>query len=235
MIKLALVGSKIQHSQSPDLYRNLLKLEVQYDLLDFESSLEIPPAKELLLKYNGISITSPYKKHFISQVHLTKELQTIGAINCLYLKNGIVWAENTDYLAILDILSDYLVEFKKLNVIILGDGAMSNVTQYALSKLRIPTFKVFSRKNTKHFDQLNINEIFKNQFPESGKKLVINTCSRDFVFNGYLDNQTTFWDYNYNFLPHSETIGDQAEQYIDGLKMLELQAQHALAFWSIKT
>ena len=67
MIKLALVGKDIQHSRSGEIYRRLLKTDIQYDLLDYENSALIPPAADLFKVYDGISITSPYKKHFLNQ------------------------------------------------------------------------------------------------------------------------------------------------------------------------
>lgn len=234
MIKLALIGKNIQHSKSPDIYRKLLGNEIQYDLLDFLTATDIPSVKELLGKYNGVSITSPYKKHFLGECELTIKATEIDSINCLGVVNGIITGENTDYLAIMDTILDWIQMYKKLNVVILGDGVMSNVTQLALSKCSNISFKVFSRKISKQFDQLNIMEIFNTQFEESGQQIVINTCSRDFIFNGQIDKKTIFWDYNYKFHQHSLPLSSKTQQYIDGYKMLELQARYALAFWSIK-
>jgi shikimate dehydrogenase len=132
-------------------------------------------------------------------------------------------------------LENWLQKYKQLNIIILGDGVMSNVTQQALEKCNIVNFKIFSRKMFNHFDQLNISEIFKTQHPTEGQKIVINTCSRNFIFKGDIDNKTIFWDYNYNFEEHSRSLSLKTQQYIDGLEMLELQARYALAFWSIKS
>lgn len=234
MIKLALIGKNIQHSKSPDLYRGILGNEIQYNLLDFANAAEIPSAKELLTIYDGVSITSPYKKHFLPEIKLTSRAALVGAINCLRLKDGIISGENTDFLAIVDILKNWIQLYKQLNVVILGDGVMSNVTQHALNECSITNFKIFSRKTINHFDQLNISEIFETQFPASGQRIVINSCSRDFIFKGQIDKKTIFWDYNYNFEQHLQPLSSKTQQYVDGLKMLELQALHALVFWSIK-
>jgi len=68
MNKFALVGKDISHSRSPEMYRKLISSDVKYDLLDYQSDLDIPTAVELLSKYDGINITSPYKKNFLNQV-----------------------------------------------------------------------------------------------------------------------------------------------------------------------
>lgn len=234
MIKLALVGKTIQHSRSPEIYRNLLGEEIQYDLLDYKEAKDIPQALELLKEYNGISITSPYKKHFLSQIQLTKEASLLGSINCLKFDKGIITGENTDFLAILEILRMWKEKYKKINVIILGDGVMSNVAQSALERLGSIPYKVLSRKLTKHFDQLNTVLFFEKEFSHEGQKIIINTCSRDFIFKGQMDEKSIFWDFNYDFKPHSNSLPSQIHQYIDGIKMLELQARYALTFWSIK-
>lgn len=234
MIKLALVGKNIQHSKSPEIYRKILGNKIQYDLLDFGDFSQIPSAQELLSLYNGVSITSPYKKHFLSEVELTAQASQLGAINCLRRDKEIITGENTDFYAIADILNNWIQEYKQLNIILLGDGVMSEVTRYTLGECGHNIFKVFSRKLTNHFNQLNISEIFETQFPSTGQRIVINTCSRDFIFNGQIDKKTIFWDYNYNFPQHEMALSSKAQSYVDGSKMLELQARHALSFWSIK-
>jgi shikimate dehydrogenase len=233
MIKLALIGKNIQHSKSPEIYQELMSKKIQYDLLDFQKSSDIPSAAELLLKYDGISITSPYKKHFLSEITLTNEVNLLGAINCLRIKNGVIAGENTDYLAIIEIVNEWIKIHKHLNIIILGDGVMSNVTQLALRKSNAQSFKVYSRKTTNNFDQLNVMEIFQTEFSTAGQNIIINTCSREYVFKGILDEKTIFWDYNYNLDQHSQYFSSKNSNYIDGLSLLKLQAHYALAFWSI--
>lgn len=232
MIKLALVGKDIQHSRSGEIYRRLLKTDIQYDLLDYENSALIPSATDLFKVYDGISITSPYKKHFLNQVQLSTQASSLGAINCLRKEAQGFTGENTDYLAIVEILHKLKVKYLDLSVILLGDGVMSKVAQVALEQLGIE-YKIFSRKITEDLDQLNLTTLFAQAFKAPKQKLVLNTCTREFVFSGFIDQQTIFWDFNYNFIPHSSTLPTNCQSYIDGMEMLELQAGYALSFWSI--
>jgi len=62
--------------------------------------------------------------------------------------------------------------------------------------------------------------------------LFINSCSRSFVFNGVLDKSFLFWDYNYNFEPHLESLPARCHRYDDGLELLKHQAIEALRFWN---
>lgn len=232
MIKLALVGKDIQHSRSGEIYRRLLKTDIQYDLLDYENSALIPSVADLFKVYDGISITSPYKKHFLNQVQLSPQASSLGAINCLRKEAQGFAGENTDYLAIVEILHKLKVKYLDLSVILLGDGVMSRVAQVALEQTGIE-YKIFARKITEDLDRLNLTTHFAQTFKAPKQKLVLNTCAREFVFSGLIDQQTIFWDFNYNFIPHSSTLPTNCQFYIDGMEMLELQAGYALSFWSI--
>lgn len=228
MNKFGLVGKDISHSKSPEMYRKLISQSVHYDLLDYKSEDEIPLASDLLDIYDGINITSPYKKHFLGQVELTPIASELGAINCLKKENGRIIGENTDYLAIIDTLKHLQKVYGEIEVIILGDGVMAKVAMLALKNLGI-VFKVLSRKKTKVFNQLNLIEYFDHS---SALPVVINSCSREFIFNGIIPDRALFWDFNYDFDQHSTSIPGKVYKYVDGLAMLERQAFYAVAFWS---
>ncbi len=104
MNRFALIGKDISHSRSPEMYRKLISQDIMYDLLDYCNESEIPSAAKLLNQYDGINITSPYKKHFIAQVELSAIAKEIGAINCLKMREGRLFGENTDYFSVFEIL-----------------------------------------------------------------------------------------------------------------------------------
>lgn len=231
MNKLALVGKNISHSRSPEMYKKLISPAVNYSLLDYNSPADIPTAKELLEIYDGINITSPYKKHFLDQIKLTQNAKEVGAVNCLKKQDGEIIGDNTDYSAIITILKGLQETYGELDVAILGDGVMSIVAQVALKNLNIK-YTVFSRKLTHSFNRLNLDKQFSNQLT---KPLIINACARDFIFHGKLPINGLFWDFNYNFQEHKELIDPLVELYMDGLEMLERQAFYATLFWSSHT
>lgn len=231
MNKLALVGKNISHSRSPEMYKKLISPTVNYSLLDYSTPEEIPSAKELLGKYDGINITSPYKKYFLDQIKLTKNASEVGAVNCLKKQNDVIVGENTDYSAIVYILQNLQKVHGELEVAILGDGVMSFVAQVALKNLNIK-YKIFSRKLTNNFDQLNLEAHF---LDNPTKPLIINACARDYLFRGKLPIRGMFWDFNYNFKQQEDLIGPCVELYMDGLEMLERQAFYAVVFWLDQT
>jgi shikimate dehydrogenase len=225
MLKLALIGKNIQHSKSPEIYNKLLG-KINYDLLDFNSVNDIPSPEELFLKYDGINITSPYKECFVNMVELIDEAKIFKAINCLR-KNSKIEGCNTDYLAIKNLLLNYKQTIQNLNVLVLGDGVMARVLIFALNELNIK-YKQKSRRLTSNFTQLNLSDEITQE-----KWLVINSCSREYIYQNAVPENIIFWDLNYNFSSHQEHFKNKCE-YIDGHNLLMLQAEYAVSFWSAK-
>ncbi len=196
-------------------------------MLDYETEDKIPGIEILFQEYAGLNITSPYKGHFVKDVVLSSSAQKIQAINCIKKKNGKFFGENTDFLAVVDIMNRFVNNFgMDLEIVILGDGVMSRVCQLAAGTCALNA-EVFSRKTTNDFDQLKLD----NYNPDK-QLLIINSCSRDYVFTGTVNPGAIFWDLNYNFETHKSLLGDKVKKYIDGSELLELQARYALAFWS---
>ncbi len=228
-MKLGLLGYPINHSLSPKLYEKLLgdKLE-SYELFSFPTISQVPNLDFFSSKLDGLNITSPYKAVFMNQVIISSEVvQKIGAINTLaFSKNG-VYGTNTDVLAVQEILKRMKSEYPALEIFLIGDGVMAHLTMLVAHELNLP-IQQFSRKLNKNFHNID----FTKYTSSGGQKLIINSCSRDYVFHGKLSGDEIFWDYNYSFLPHLNSLPNQVKTYYDGQEMLELQAKEAIKFWS---
>jgi shikimate dehydrogenase len=228
MISLALIGKDISHSQSPKMYKKLLTKEHEYTLLDFKKESEIPSLEKIFSQHQGLSITSPYKRHFLDKVQMDESINPLNAINCIKKgPDGTFEATNTDFLAVQSILSKLEEKYGKLDVVLLGDGAMSFITQKILLKKNIQ-FKVFSRKTVDDLENL-----FLSSSSDGKTLLVINSCARTFVFQGQVPKDSIFWDFNYDFLPHKQRLSSLCQSYLDGIEMLELQAKFAIEFWNL--
>lgn len=227
MKRYCLIGKNIAHSLSPDIYKGLIPERIEYTLFDCSDETKIPNASILLNSFDGVNITSPYKKYFFNKAVNSEVVTKLNSLNCLKIKDGKFYSENTDYFAIVKIIKERFDIFKDCEVYILGDGVMSHLTQVVLNELEVP-FVILSRSKNLNFSFLNFN-----QLNTTGKKtVVINTCSRDYVFKGELPSSSLFWDYNYNFRPHASSDLLTNIKYIDGAEMLKIQAQFAIAFWS---
>jgi shikimate dehydrogenase len=227
-MKLGLLGFPIGHSLSPVLYEKLLgPILESYKLFSFEDKTLIPDIKFFASELDGLNITSPYKTHFINDVEIPSSLvKELGAINTIAFKDGAAWGTNTDLLAIVEILKNYLHKYQQLKIILLGDGVMAKVTKIVTQDLNIPV-QQFSRKMNSDFLSLDLTALHDDQY----QTIVINSCSRDFVFQGTTTGKEIFWDYNYSHRPHLDSIPSKVLLYQDGQEMLELQAREAIKFW----
>jgi shikimate dehydrogenase len=221
-MKFALLGKNIQHSRSPEIYRKLITTKHSYDLLDYDSENEIPSLDELKKKYRGINITTPYKKLFTNDVlYLDDKIRDLKAINCIGFSIDGIYGTNTDYLALKDLWPEILKKYNLNLTYILGSGVMCNVLNQIAISMQLDT-KIIAR--------INNHKI--NEYDYLSNSLVINSCSRDFTFNGTLSSTNIFWDLNYGVDTTKSNLLKMNVPYIDGQELLNLQAQYAVRFWN---
>lgn len=223
-IKLALIGKNISHSKSQMMYEDLLGRKIDYTLIDCQHSKDIPTISELREQYMGVSITSPYKEHFLKELIL--EPEQLIAINCLNFKADKTIGTNTDYLAVIEIVNRYVEKKGIRHFGIIGDGVMGKITKLALESLRLEA-TIFSRS----LGNLNEIESFTSIKPE--QTLLINCCSREYKFTPIKVKNYYFWDMNYNLDHHRELFKEIDAEYEDGLDLLKNQAKYALKVWNL--
>jgi len=227
LIKLGLIGKKIGHSKSQEMYEKILNRPVNYTLLDYEKPTDIPPLSVLLKTYNGLSVTAPYKSFLYNEELAENRIKPFGSTNCIRLVDDSVQMTNTDFLAINEILPSLIINYSIKKCIVLGNGSMAAIV-IALLKSRLIPFVQLYRQRDGDLNLLNFNSIC-NDSPS--EQLMINCCSRDFVLKAAIPKQIVFWDLNYSMNEHEYLR--QVCQYHDGLDLLYKQAQHALKYWSI--
>lgn len=223
MINLALLGKNIKHSKSAMIYQSLLDEKVKYHLLDYQNEKEVPRLEDLFIQHDldGLSITSPYKRLFSSEI-----------TNCIKKDKKDFLFTNTDYSALKDLFIQLMGEYGKIHVAILGNGAMSSITKKFLVEKNIE-FNIFCRREIPDLKGFNLKNFFSNLKTNFNKAIIVNSCAREFVFEGDLPSDCIFWDYNYDFSPHQTTLPDKVEKYLDGFGLLELQARYAIKFWGL--
>lgn len=224
-MRLGLLGSEIQHSLSPALYNEFLGPELtSYELFDIGKASDVPTLKEFAQKLDGLSITTPFKTHFLPEVSFNDEkIKELGGINCISFSDKF-WATNTDYLALQSLIPEMQKNYPHHDIVLLGAGVMAKITVKILSDLQLP-FQEITRKSHGPLEKIDLSTQFKRPL------LLINACSRSFVFQGKTPQGSVFWDYNYSFRSHSETLPQLFHEYIDGLELLRRQAQSAISFW----
>ncbi|EQC47006.1 shikimate dehydrogenase substrate-binding domain protein [Bacteriovorax sp. BSW11_IV] len=224
-IRLGLLGKNIQHSKSKAMYEKLLSKEVDYHLFDYNEANEIPMLDELFSKVSGLSITTPYKDHFLSSVQLDSHTQELGAINCIVRKENGYHGHNTDYLALRSIVGEKFSGDDTFKVI-LGNGAMAKVTIKVLEELDLK-YSHFTRENSGDLSNLDLLTLRALTKP----LVVFNACSRSFCYQGKISKDSIFYDFNYS-LDHHASLAEKCD-YVDGLDLLLKQAEFALKLWRI--
>ena len=100
-MKLGLLGEVLGHSLSPVIHEKLfqkLGISSSYKLIEIPKDTLQKDLPALLASYDGLNVTIPYKVEVIPFLdELSKEAETIGAVNTIARKNGKLLGFNTDY------------------------------------------------------------------------------------------------------------------------------------------
>lgn len=231
MVKLGLLGTNISHSKSQEMYEKILGEPVDYSLLDYAKESDIPSLDMIFDKgFLGLSITYPFKQTFLDQVSISeRKVKELNAINCLRKSDDKIEATNTDYLAAEKLIKDFSAE--NYFVIILGSGNMARVFESCLEGSQYSWMNL-SRKVDGDLNEINYLNIHRG-LPDKKALLLINCCSRDFIFKADVPSNTVFWDMNYSF-PEHENLSGRGMKYLSGLDLLFWQAKFAADYWGIK-
>lgn len=140
MKHFGLIGKELSHSVSPKLHQaisEIFNLSLTYELIDI-SAEEIPNYIDKLKKgiYHGFNVTMPYKTLVMTYLdEVSPNAQKMGAVNTIYLKDGKICGDNTDYYGIKETIIQSKVDVKDKEVYILGSGGAAKSGYVALEDL----------------------------------------------------------------------------------------------------
>ena len=247
--KNGLIGYPLEHSFSYRYFTEKFKNEeiknTEYKNFPIENIEDFPA----LIKQNknllGLSVTSPYKesvKKYIDK--LDESAIDAGAVNTIKIErtrnSTFLTGYNTDIYGFTNSLKSLLNPEIK-SAIIIGTGGAAKASAYALQKLEIKSIHV-SRKNTdSNKNLLNYNDLSSEII---GNNLLIINATPIGMFPDtenfpnikyeHISKNHILFDLIYN---PSETIflkkGKlQGAKTLNGLKMLELQAEKAWEYFT---
>lgn len=220
MKNLSLIGRNISHSKSEYIYKNLLNKEVNYQLIERDVFFSRDEILNLFHSVDGLSITSPFK---VDAFNICDEyslsVSSVNSINTMKVVNGKIIGENTDLLALRNILKNY----SNHALYILGDGAMANIIKFLCQESNRP-YSQFSRKVSGPLNDIETDNL---------KGIWFNCCSREFEARLKLEQNNIFYDLNYNMPGNRDFYIQNNIEYIDGMELLLEQARLACQFWSI--
>ncbi|MGC6431469.1 MAG: shikimate dehydrogenase family protein [Jejuia sp.] len=245
MHKLGLLGKNISYSFSRKYFNNKFEKEnikgITYENFDIEDISLLQYILDNTEELKGFNVTIPYKRSVIPYLNkLNKKAKAIGAVNTIKItKKGKLIGYNTDCYGFIKSIEPYLQKHHK-KALILGTGGASKAVVYALKKKNIKCHYVSrtaSKKVKFTYEDLNENIVSKYQIiincTPLGTFPNVEACP-DIPYNG-ISNKHILFDLIYN---PSETkflqLGkENGAVVINGLKMLELQAEKAWSIWNL--
>jgi shikimate dehydrogenase len=245
MHKLGLLGKNISYSFSRGYFKSKFEKEgitdVTYENFDIEDISMFPSIINSTEGLRGLNVTIPYKQAVMPFLDkIDKKAKAIGAVNTIKVKkNGKLVGYNTDCYGFKKSLKPYLKVHHK-NALILGTGGASKAVAYVLKELGI-AYEYVSRTASPNvrFTYDDLNESIIDEF-----EIIIN-CSPLGTFPnvencpnipyGGISEKHILYDLIYNPLETKFLkIGKEHNATtINGLKMLELQAEKSWSIWKV--
>ncbi len=252
-MNLGLIGKSLTHSFSPVYFTSKFVSEGlnnhQYKAYEIEQLDELK-LHELILneQLDGFNVTIPYKESILPFMNeLSDDASAIGAVNTVVVHwtntaNYTLKGYNTDWTGFLKSIRPFLTTHHQ-KALILGTGGASKAIGYALKTLGIDCFYVSRFRDNHKTNQLiyeDLNKIAIEQF-----KLIINTTplgtvpaieSYPNIPYHFIGKDHLLCDLVYN--PSETQFMKQGKAHgaavINGLGMLQFQADEAWAIWKNK-
>lgn len=237
-----LIGKQLTHSFSPSYFTKKFEREniegAQYKLFPLP---EIQQFKQLIAreKLSGLNVTIPYKTSIIPFLDaLSDQAKAVGAVNTIEFRDNQLIGHNTDVYGFEQSLRPLLgPRPQNYKALILGTGGASKAVQYVCNNLQIE-HQMVSRNvgtNSITYDQIDTNII-------SQYLLIVNTTPLGMYPNvdsmpalpyEHLSANHILYDLVYNPATTAFMAKGQLKNacVINGLKMLQLQAEKAWEIW----
>jgi shikimate dehydrogenase len=240
MKQFGLIGKTLGHSFSKSFFEDFFqKHAIDAKFSNFELDQVERISSVFSQEISGLSVTIPYKQSIIPFLdELSREVQEIGAVNCVSFQDGKKIGHNTDAFGFHQSIKPFLTN-KHERAIILGTGGASKAVEYVLKNLGINV--IFISRNPKKENEFGYDEI--NNHMLNACKLIVNTTPVGTFPNiddcieipfEFMTPEHLVVDLIYNpaktkFLQNSEEHG---AQILNGETMLKQQALKAWEIWN---
>lgn len=236
-MKFGLIGKNIGYSKSKDLFDQWGIEYKIYDVNNVEQGLELAIADKL----DGFNVTKPFKLDIVKYLDcLMPDADRIKSVNCVKILNDTFIGENFDGEAFRISLQHYVDnhddwEFDYPHkMAILGNGgvvpsiltALHDATDFATSHHEMTVFA----RNPKGIDEKSLDEFKAKDFD-----LIVNTIPFEAGIDINFNNKSKFIYYDLNYadrkLVEKAKKNKHCSWAIDGMAMLERQAEMSLNWW----
>lgn len=242
MREFGLIGQPLSHSFSKKYFTAKFQKEgignCRYENFELSNIGQLPALLADHPQLAGLNVTIPFKEAVLSFLHeKTNLVNSVGACNCIRIRNGRLKGYNTDVPAFRTSLESWL-EPHHTSALILGSGGGSKAVRCALNEIGIE-YRVVSRHP-------KLNEwTYEEISPEVLKEftLIINTTPLGMFPDvdrcppldyNYLTDAHFLFDLVYNppktkFLLEGEKRG---AKIVNGYEMLVRQAEESWRIWN---
>jgi len=146
----AVFGHPVEHSLSPSMHnaayaalgldRAYLAFHVTPEALS--TAIHSITALGLL----GVNLTVPHKERAVRMMaHLSDEAKTLGAINCVINRSGVLYGDNTDARGLESDLKDSGLELEGRTAVIIGAGGAAAAAVLAVLRLGAGRIIIYNR------------------------------------------------------------------------------------------
>ncbi len=234
-----IIGKPVLHSLSPRMWNAAfreLKINAKYLYVPVDSANEgIEVMKRVGLA--GINVTAPFKEDILAQVdELSGTANRIGAVNTIANKNGRLWATNTDYNGITEVVRSLSLSSKK--ALVLGTGGAARAVMYVLEDM---DFRVILIGRNKEKLQAFQQEFNCDTADFTHFKKLLNDCSfivstlpepTEYLNRSTLTSNHILFDANYKNDALDKLSKQIGFSYVSGLEWLVRQAKPAFSLLS---
>ena len=245
MTKLfGIIGYPLTHSFSPGWFNAKFdreKIDARYDAFPLSEISLLPQLLNTEPSLRGLSVTIPYKEKVLPYLTAVDPVAvSIGAVNCIDIREGKLTGYNTDITGFRSSLVPLLTGSHK-KALVLGNGGATKAVTYVLRQLGI-RYLIVSRNPEPGSDFQIAYHILSPELI-ADFKLIINTTPLgmhpkteglpEIPYAG-VGSEHLLYDLVYNpaetrFLSMGKAAGAQIK---NGMEMLESQAEVAWSIWS---
>ncbi|MEE1655796.1 shikimate dehydrogenase [Microvirga sp. CF3062] len=212
MAKAFVVGHPIKHSRSPLIHGHWLKA---YGLDGSYERIDVAPVDfgEFLSGFHergfaGGNVTLPHKEAaFLDVSRRTERAQRVGAVNTLWVEDGVLWGDNTDALGFIDNLDATLGKGWEQDVetaLVLGAGGAARAVVAGLQDRPLKRIFVANRTGSKAEDLV-----------------------RDLRPGGFVALENAAWEALVRVIPHAQLIVNTTSLGMAGQPPLAIDLSHA--------
>lgn len=237
-VKFGLIGHNVPYSFSKKYFdqkfQKLLLNNCSYEVFDmetldgFQKVLQDP-------KIKGLNVTIPYKEKIMPLLdEISEEAQAVGAINCILVQNGKTKGFNTDAFGFERTLQLHQKEHHN-KALVVGNGGAAKAVQYVLQKHNIPYITV-SRSTEINYGNITPEQVTEHpliiQCTPVGTFPNVEDCV-PLPFEGITpDHLVIDLVYNPEYSVFIRKASERGAKTVNGLYMLEQQAEKAWEIWT---